>query len=179
MGDLAVATVVGRLTRDAELKYTNSGQAICSFSVATNSRVKKGDQWVDEPNYWDIDLWGKKAESVNQYLTKGKLVAVSGDMRQDKWEKDGQQRMKVRINANDVQLIGGGQGSGEGKQSWNGPGGDSRPTGMDGRGSGRSDSDSRSEGGQAAQRQGNQGREQPRKPDVSPPPDNFTDDIPF
>ncbi len=177
MGDLAVATVVGRLTRDAELKYTNSGQAICSFSVATNSRVKKGDQWVDEPNYWDIDLWGKKAESVNQYLTKGKLVAVNGDMRQDKWEKDGQQRMKVRINANDVQLIGGGQGSGEGRSSWNGPGGESRPAGTEGRGFGRADS--RAEGSPPPARPAFPGREQPRQPDRGAPPDDFTDDIPF
>lgn len=109
MGDLSVAVIVGRLTRDAELKYTSGGTAVCAFSVATNSRVKKGDQWIDEPNYWDVDLFGKKAESLNQYLTKGKLVAVQGDMRQDKWEKDGQTRMKVRINANDVQLLGGEQ----------------------------------------------------------------------
>jgi single-strand DNA-binding protein len=112
MGDLSVAVLVGRLTRDAELKYTNSGQAICHFSVATNSRVKKGDQWVDESSYWDVDLWGKKAESINQYLTKGKLVAVQGDMRQDKWEQDGQSRMKVKVTANDVQLLGGGGGAG-------------------------------------------------------------------
>ena len=110
MGDLSVAVLVGRLTRDAELKYTNSGQAICHFSVATSSRVKKGDQWIDESSFWDIDLWGKRAESLNQYLTKGKLVAVQGDMRQDKWEQDGQNRMKVKITANDVQLLGSGQG---------------------------------------------------------------------
>lgn len=112
MGDLSIATVVGRLTRDAELKYTTSSQAICSFCIATNSRVRKGDQWIDEPSYWDVDLWGKKGESINQYLTKGKQVGVSGEMRQDKWEKDGQQRVKVRINANDVALLGGRDESG-------------------------------------------------------------------
>jgi len=173
MGDLAVATVVGRLTRDAELKYTNSGQAICSFSVATNSRVKKGDQWGDEPNYWDVDLWGKKAESLNQYLTKGKLVAVHGDIRQDKWEKDGQQRMKVRINANDVQLIGGGQGSGEGRQSWGAQGGEGRPAGAENRGYGRPDS--RNEGGAPPTKGIGQGRQA----EHGSPPDDFTDDIPF
>jgi len=122
MGDLAVAVLVGRLTRDAELKYTPSGQAVCHFSVATGSRVKKGDQWVDESSFWDVDLWGKRAESVNQYLTKGKLVAVQGDMRQDKWEQDGQSRMKVKITANDVQLLGGGQGGPGGSQGGSGGG---------------------------------------------------------
>ena len=112
MSDLAVAVLVGRLTRDAELKYTNSGQAVCHFSVATGSRRKKGDQWIEESNFWDVDLWGKQGESINQYLTKGKLVAVEGSMRQDKWEQDGQTRSKIIISANSVQLLGssGGQG---------------------------------------------------------------------
>lgn len=116
MSDLAIAVIVGRLTRDAELKYTNSGQAVCHFSVATSSRRKKGDQWVDEASFWDVDLWGKQGESINQYLIKGKLVAVEGSMRQDKWEQDGQTRSKTLISANTVQLLGssGGQGSGQG-----------------------------------------------------------------
>ena len=113
MSDLAVAVVVGRLTRDAELKYTTSGQAICHFSVATNSRRKKGDQWVEEPSYWDIDLWGKPGETINQYLVKGKLVAVEGTMRQDRWEQDGQTKTKIQITANTVQLLGSQGGSGE------------------------------------------------------------------
>jgi single-strand DNA-binding protein len=112
MSDLAVAVLVGRLTRDAELKYTNSGQAICHFSVATGSRRKKGDQWIEESSFWDIDLWGKAGESINQYLTKGKLVAVEGSMRQDKWEQDGQTRSKTVVTANTVQLLGSSGGSG-------------------------------------------------------------------
>ena len=109
MADLSVAVLVGRLTKNAELRYVNSGQAICVFSVATSSRKKKGDQWIDEASFWDVELWGKQGESLNQYLVKGKQVAVEGSMRQDRWEKDGQQRMKVVINAQTVQLLGGGQ----------------------------------------------------------------------
>lgn len=159
MSDLAVAVLVGRLTRDAELKYTNSGQAICHFSVATSSRRKKGDQWVDESSFWDVDLWGKAGESINQYLTKGKLVAVEGTMRQDKWEQDGQSRMKIIISANSVQLLGttGGQGSGY-------------------------------SGGGSYQKPANEGFQQtgksaqlPSSPSSSPVQggDDFTDDIPF
>ena len=113
MGDLSSAVLVGRLVRDAELKYTASGQAVSHFSVATGSRVKKGDQWSDEASFWDVDLWGKRAESLNQYLTKGKQVAVQGNMRQDRWEQDGQARRKVKITANGVQLLGGGQEHGQ------------------------------------------------------------------
>lgn len=113
MSDLAVAVVVGRLTRDAELKYTSSGQAVCHFSVATSSKRKKGDQWVEEASFWDVDFWGKGGEGINQYLIKGKQVAVEGSMRQDSWEQDGQTRKKTLITANTVQLLGSGQGQGE------------------------------------------------------------------
>ena len=109
MADLSIAVIVGRLTRNAELRYANSGQAISVFAVATSSRKKKGDQWIDEASFWDVELWGKQGESLNQYLVKGKQVAVEGQMRQDRWEKDGQPRMKVVVNANSVQLLGGGQ----------------------------------------------------------------------
>ena len=175
MGDLSVAVLVGRLTLDAELKYTNSGQAVCHFSVATSSRVKKGDQWVDESSFWDVDLWGKRAESVNQYLTKGKLVAVQGDMRQDKWEQDGQSRMKVKITANDVQLLGSGQGGPGGGQGGGydrgGQGYAQGPQGGYGAPQGRGSYGSPAGGPQGAPRQG--GRE------PAPQSDDFADDIPF
>lgn len=109
MADLSIAVIVGRVVRNAELKYTSGGSPICSFSVATSSRKKKGDQWIDEASFWDVELWGKQAESLNQYLVKGKQVAIEGSMRQDRWEKDGQPRMKVVINAQSVQLLGGGR----------------------------------------------------------------------
>lgn len=107
MADLSIAVLVGRLTRDAELKYTNNGSAVCHFSIATGSKRKKGDQWVDEASFWDVELWGKQGESLNQYLTKGKQVGVEGTMRQDRWQQEGVQRMKVIVNANSVQLLGG------------------------------------------------------------------------
>ena len=118
MADLSIAVLVGRLTRDAELKYTNAGQPVLHFAVATSARKKKGDEWVDEPSFWDVDLWGKQGEGLNPYMTKGRQVAVEGSMRQDRWEQDGVQRMKVLINANTVQLIGGGRESGATEQPW-------------------------------------------------------------
>ena len=116
MADLSIAVLVGRLTRDSELRYTSGGSPICSFSVATSSRKKKGDQWIDEASFWDIELWGKQGESLQQYLVKGKQVAIEGTMRQDRWEKDGQPRMKVVVNAQTVQLLGGGQDKQPAKQ---------------------------------------------------------------
>ena len=114
MTDLNHVTLIGRLTRDAELKYTPNGFAISNFSIAVNRRRKNGEQWVEEANFFDITLYGKSAESLKQYLIKGKQVAVDGELRQDRWEQDGQPRSRVVIAANNIQLLGGGGSSGQG-----------------------------------------------------------------
>jgi len=82
MRDINVVVLVGRLTRDSELKYTKSGMPIARFSVAVNRSRKQGEEWVDEVSYFDIDFWGKGAEAVNRYLTKGQQVGVEGELRQ-------------------------------------------------------------------------------------------------
>ncbi len=115
--DINSVTIVGRLTRDAELKYTNSGFAISNLGLAVNRSRKDGDQWVEEANFFDVTLLGRRAESLNQYLLKGKQIAVTGELRQERWEQDGQKRSRVTIQANNIQLIGsngGGQGGGQG-----------------------------------------------------------------
>ena len=114
MADINHVVLVGRLTRDAELKYTAGGQAVCKFSVAINRRRKNGEQWVDEANYFDVVLWGRQGEALNQYLLKGKPVGVEGELRQDRWQQDGQARTKVEIVANNIQLLGGGGGQSQG-----------------------------------------------------------------
>ncbi len=106
--DLNQVVVVGRLTRDAELRFTQTGTAISRMSIAVNRRKRSGDnQWADEVSYFDVVLWGKIAESLQSYLTKGKQIAVSGELRQNRWEQDGQKRSKVEIVATNVQLLGG------------------------------------------------------------------------
>jgi single-strand DNA-binding protein len=128
MADLNHVVLIGRLTRDAELKYTANGQAVCKFSLAVNRRRKNGDQWEDEANFFDIVLWGKQGESLNQYLVKGKMVGIDGELRQDRWEQDGQKRSKVEIFANNLHLLGGSPGaSGGGGFSGASTGGSSGP----------------------------------------------------
>jgi single-strand DNA-binding protein len=117
MVDVNHVILLGRLTRDAELKYTAGGQAVCKFSIAVNRRKKNGDQWEDEANFFDIVIWGKQGETLNQYLKKGKMVAVDGELRQDRWQQDGQNRSKVEIVASFLQLLGGG-GSGGGQGNY-------------------------------------------------------------
>jgi single-strand DNA-binding protein len=111
MADVNHVILIGRLTRDAELKYTAGGQAVCKFSLAVNRRRKSNDQWIEEANFFDVVLWGRSGEAINQYLVKGKQIAVEGELRQDRWEQDGQNRSKVEIMANNVQLLGGGGGN--------------------------------------------------------------------
>jgi single-strand DNA-binding protein len=122
MADMNHVSIIGRLTRDAEYKMLPSGQAVCNFSIAYNRRRKNGDTWEDEPNYFDIALWGKQADAINRYLIKGKQVAVDGELRQDRWQQDGQNRSKVVISATNVQLLGGGDGPRQGGGSSGGSG---------------------------------------------------------
>jgi single-strand DNA-binding protein len=112
MMDLNHVSLIGRLTRDAEYKVLPSGQAVCNFSIAVNRRRKNGDSWEDEAHYFDVVLWGKQADSLNRYLVKGKQIGVDGELRQDRWQQDGQNRSKVVISAINVQLLGGGPGQG-------------------------------------------------------------------
>lgn len=105
--DINSVTIVGRLTRDAELKYTNSGSAVTTMGLAVNRSRKDGEQWVEEANFFDISLWGRRGESLNQYLQKGSRIAVTGELRQERWEQDGQKRSRVVIHASNIQLLGG------------------------------------------------------------------------
>lgn len=113
--DVNHVILIGRLTRDSELKYTSGGMAVCKFDIAVNKRRKHGEQWVDEANFFTIVLWGKLGETINQYLLKGKQIAVEGELHQNRWEQEGQSRSKVEIMANNVQLLGGGAQEGQGK----------------------------------------------------------------
>jgi len=112
MTDTNIVVLVGRLTRDALLKYTEgSGQAVSKFSIAVNRRKKSSseDGWEDEANFFDIVVCGKQAEAIHPHLNKSKWVSVTGELRQDRWVQDGQNRSKVEVVAHSIQLLGGGQ----------------------------------------------------------------------
>ncbi len=111
--DINVVVLVGRLTRECELKYTNSGTAVARFSLASNRRKRTGDnKWEDEVSYIDCVLWGKQAETLNPFLEKGRQVCIAGELRQNRWEQDGQSRSKIEVVVNNIELTSGGQGQG-------------------------------------------------------------------
>ena len=110
--DINRVIIIGHLTRDEELTYTPGGMAIGKISVAVNRRIKKGQDGVDEANYFDVSIFGKQAESLQKFLTKGKQIGVDGFLKQDRWQDQatGQNRSAVKIVANDIQLLGGRDG---------------------------------------------------------------------
>lgn len=108
--DINHVVLVGRLTRDVggvDFAYTAGGVACANASIAVNRSRKQGEQWVDEVSYFDVTIWGKTAENLRPYLTKGKLIGIDGFLKQDRWEKDGQRFSKIRVVAENVQLLGG------------------------------------------------------------------------
>lgn len=105
--DLNKVILIGRLTRDAELKYNTKGTAIADVSFANNRSVKKQDNWETEVSYFDASIYGKSAENLKPYLTKGKTIAIAGHLKQDRWEKDGQKFSRIKIEVEELQLLGG------------------------------------------------------------------------
>ena len=110
MNDMNIVAINGRLTSESEMRYSNGGMPICRFSIAVNRSKKTADnRWEDEANFFDCTMFGKSAEAVKQYLTKGQQVSISGELRQERWEKDGQKQSRVTIIVNHLQLMGGKQ----------------------------------------------------------------------
>ena len=99
--------LVGRLVRDAEVKYTSTGKSLCLFSIAVNEDYVTDGQKTTSASYFDVVLWGKIVEAIGKYLTKGKQVIVTGKLKQDRWKDErGNVRSKVKINCQNIQLLG-------------------------------------------------------------------------
>ena len=99
-------TLTGNLTRDPELRSTQSGTSVLQFGVAVNDRVKNGQgDWVDRPNYIDCTMFGARAESLHKLLRKGSKVGIVGKLHWSQWEKDGQKRSKVEVWPETVELL--------------------------------------------------------------------------
>jgi len=93
-------TVVGRLTTDPELRFTNTGTAVCGFSIAVDRVGTK------ETDFFEVVAWSKTAEAVATYVAKGHQVAVTGSLRQDRWETpEGDRRSRVKVSASAVDFL--------------------------------------------------------------------------
>ena len=121
--------LTGNLTRDAELRYSQSGLAISSIGIAVNDRTKNSStgDWEDYANFFNCTLFGKRAEALDQYLKKGQKVAIDGKLHYSTWESEGQKRSKVEVIVDDLELLGsrgnggGGQGGSPAKDAYSAP----------------------------------------------------------
>ena len=105
--DLNHVTLIGRLVKDPEIKYTASGVPVTKFSIANNSSYMQNNELVEYVSYFDINVWGNQAVNCEKYLKKGSQVAVNGVLRQNRWndKTSGQTRSKIEVTANSVQFL--------------------------------------------------------------------------
>jgi single-strand DNA-binding protein len=113
MGSVNKVILVGNLGRDAELRYTPGGAAVAKFSLATTEKwTDKGGSPQERTEWHNIDLWGKQAESLAEYLRKGKQVYIEGRLQTDEYtDKEGMKRKSTKVRCDRVVLLGGGGAS--------------------------------------------------------------------
>ena len=98
-------TLVGNVTRDPELRYTPSGQAVATFGLAVNRRWqnRQTNDWEEQTSFFDVKCWAQMAENVGESVQKGSRVVVSGRLEQRSWENDnGDKRSKVEVVADEI-----------------------------------------------------------------------------
>ena len=169
--------ISGNLTRDPELRRTQSGMAILSLGVAVNDRRRNPQtgEWEDYANFVDCTMFGNRADSLSNILVKGMKVAIEGKLRWSQWERDGQKRSKLEVIVDEIEFMSsrnGGQGGYQGgyqanQNNYQNQGGQGGQGGY--------------QGGQQAQPQygGGAAAAPAAVPSVDPSSSVYDDDIPF
>lgn len=100
--------IEGNLTRDAELRVTQGGTNVLTWTLASNDQQKdpKTGRWEDVANFVDCTLFGSRAEALSGLLTKGRHVVVSGRLKYRSWERDGERRSALEVRVQEVSLVG-------------------------------------------------------------------------
>jgi len=99
--------LVGNLTRTPELRTIPSGLSVTDIGLAVNDRRKSATgEWIEEVTFVDITLWGRQAEVVCEYASKGSPLLIEGRLKLDSWESEGQKRTKMKVIGERVQLLG-------------------------------------------------------------------------
>lgn len=104
--DLNRVIIVGRLTRDPELRYTPAGTAVCSFSLANGRSYTQGSEKKEQTSYFDCVAWSKLGELIAEYCKKGAQIAVEGRLQQRRWDdSEGNKKSKIEIVAENIQFL--------------------------------------------------------------------------
>lgn len=153
--DINEVRLMGNITNEPDLRFTPSGTAVLSFGLATNRRYKKGEEWVDEPTFHNIVVWGQRAQSLSQRIKKGTRVHVAGRLQTRSWDgQDGKKQYKTEIVSDEVNLI---SRYNEGPSSELSPVSASTPTDA----------------------KGGKSKTSVKEPDVEPPAEIDPDELPF
>ena len=111
--------LMGNLTRDPEIRFTQNQMAICKVGLAVNRRFKDSqtDEWREEPTFVDVTIFGKRGEAFEKYHSKGSSAFLEGELRLDTWEdkNNGQKRSKLYVVANNWEFVGGSRDGGGGQ----------------------------------------------------------------
>lgn len=100
-------TLIGNLGKDPEVRFTQGGMAVCSFSLAVTERRKEGDTWGDHTEWFNIVSFGKTAENIGKFLKKGRQTFVEGRLQTKKWQdREGKDRYTTEVVANQVLFLG-------------------------------------------------------------------------
>lgn len=115
--------LIGRLGSDPDLRYTQGGQAVANFNIATNERwTDKGGKTQDRTEWHRIVVWGRQAENCEKYLSKGRNVYIEGRLQTREWEtKEGGKRKTTEVVAQNVQFLDGGSGNRETQTGYQAP----------------------------------------------------------
>lgn len=106
MRNFNLTVLEGRLVADPELRYTQNGNALCRFSIASNYSYYKGDDLQEEVSFFNVATWSKLAEQCNEYLKKGRRVLINGRLKQSKWQDEGgHPHSKIEVIGKQVQFL--------------------------------------------------------------------------
>jgi single-strand DNA-binding protein len=118
MASFNQVTIAGNITRDPEVKYLQSGKAVCELGVAINQpRKGQNGERIDNTIFVDVTLWERTAEIAGEYLKKGAPVLIGGELAMDQWEKDGKKFSKLKITGRVLQMLGSPGGNKGGQHS--------------------------------------------------------------
>lgn len=110
MANLNKVLLIGNLTRDPEVRYTPKGTAICTLGMAVNRNwTTESGEKKEEVTFVDVDVWGRQAETISQYMSKGRPIFIEGRLKLDSWDdkETGQKRSKIKVVCENFQFLGG------------------------------------------------------------------------
>jgi single-strand DNA-binding protein len=117
MSDLNIVALVGRLSRDAAVRVSAKGDIFCQFGLAVNRSRKRDDVWEEVPHFFNLSLYGERAEKLAPYLVKGQAVSLQGHLVLDRWESQGMPQSRLDVAVDDLRLIGAAPGGVKGKDA--------------------------------------------------------------